>query len=168
MLAMENRHGEAIFNHNWGNIITWSDLQDYFKFDDNTRHFRSLPSHLDGAANFIATLLSPTNKRIVEAAGRGDFEGFFRGIHDRHPNTHQAYNLLEGSERAAVKNTYRSLVREFQDKAPVVIDATDEGQTYTKKKGGSGGGSLAILLVLSAVGGAYYASRHPKLKKYFK
>lgn len=108
MIAIENARGRAIWNHNWGNVITTGD-SDYFMQPNNERHFRDIPSHEEGARRFVKTLLSETNVRILEAAKRGDFNQFFAGIVTPHPQTKAAYC----DDCVDAKESYESLVREF-------------------------------------------------------
>lgn len=149
MIALENRSGEAIYNHNWGNVIVTSEHDNYFKHPSIPLNFKSLDSHYNGAAHFIKTLLSKTNSRIIEAARNDDFDGFFQSIHDRHPTTHKAYNLVtESSLRTSLRNTYSALVNQFKGSPNVQV------KMNVKKKNNDIGGPLLVAILLG--GGLYF------------
>lgn len=115
IFSIENARGNSVWNYNWGNVITYSPEQQYYKHDGNNRHFRSLQGHQEGSDYFIKTLLTPTNIRIMSAALADDFDGFFSGIHDINPETKKAYNYLEdGPFKNKAKESFRSLVNEFK------------------------------------------------------
>lgn len=114
MFALENGRGKHISNHNWGNVIKWKPEHDYYLKGNNPRKFRALGSHNDGADYFISTLLSATNKRILQGAYADDFDAFESGIHELHPTTRKAYNHLTGEKRNTLRRTYKRLVNEFK------------------------------------------------------
>jgi len=155
MLALENGWGSKIRQHNWGNVIRSGEEQDYYQVGSNPRKFRVLPSHDEGARYFVRTLLSPTNKRIVEAAQADNFDAFFNGIHNISPVTDMAYNHLTGTKRAQALKAYKDIVSKLRG-APVVSNIPISSS--------SGGGAALI----AGIGGAFYASKQPKLRKFFK
>ena len=150
MLALENAHGLGLFNHNWGNVITWNANQPYWMDhkNGNPRHFRALNSHDEGARYFVQQLGTETNRRIIDAALRGDFGAFFRAITKRHPKTKRAY--CADCDRPAVANTYRDLVREFGG-------LTRAATRAVKRDRARAGAGLFFLLTASA--GAFFMFR---------
>jgi hypothetical protein len=152
MVDLENRHGEAIFEYNWGNITT-NDESDGFRFDDPnvTNLFQRNDSHEEGAAQFFKRLNSPTHKRILRAAERNDFEAFFDGITVPHPTTGMVYCYGGNCRSAAAKNTYRQLVTKYLPK----------GQALGRAAGGFPWGPVLAVGVLATVagGGAYLLTR---------
>ena len=164
MLALENAHGKAIWNYNWGNVIRWNDDQDYFFIGQNPREFRSLASHEQGAENFINTLFSSTNKRIVEAALDDDFEGFFEGIHTLHPETKKAYNYLTDFDILdSALAAYSKLVDKFKDSPldEVLIGPPRAGTIKPTMRNNSSSSGVIILGVVSIlfVGMVYLGKR---------
>lgn len=110
LLVLENRRGDAIYNHNWGNVILGRGSGDYYKHDDNPLAFRSYPSHDAGARGFVQTLLNSSNRAAFDAASRDDFEEFFRQIRDHYAAPPPGHPKMGPEHRA----TYRSLVDEFR------------------------------------------------------
>ena len=157
MLALENGNGSAISNHNWGNVSRWKPEQDYFFIGKNPREFRSLASHEQGAENFVSTLFTPTNVRIVEAALDDDFEGFFEGIHSLNSDTRKAYNHLTDYDKldSALK-AYASLVSRFKNEPldDVFISSPQRGKIKPTRKNSSNAGPT--LLVIALLGASFF------------
>lgn len=112
MVALENSHGRAIYENNWGNVSTNDHSQaasfqypniDYIWFKKNATPEK-------GAEAFWKRLHSPTHKRILDAARRDDFDGFYNGIVVPHPVTKMVYCHDCPPE---TRNTYRQLVDKF-------------------------------------------------------
>lgn len=157
MLALENAHGKAIGNFNWGNVIRWNGEQDYFYKGTNPREFRSLASHAEGAENFVNTLFSPTNVRIVEAALADNFEGFFKGIHSLNSDTRKAYNhLTDYGELDSARKAYASLVSRFKNSPldDVFISSPQRGKIKPTRKNSSNAGPT--LLVIALLGASFF------------
>lgn len=160
MIALENRNGQAIYNNNWGNVITTSSTDNYFALPNIPLKFKSISSQYNGATNFIKTLLSKTNSRILDASYKDDFDGFFQSIHDRHPTTHKAYNLVtDPTERSNLRNTYSLLVNKFKN-SPVI--EVRPKKKVIRKRTSSAGPSLLFIVLASAVGTYIYKKKQLK------
>jgi hypothetical protein len=153
MIALENANGKRIVRHNWGNIITSSESDPHFQLPNNARMFLAFPNHETGAKAFVNRLRSPTHNRILEAAALNDFNAFFNAIHNKHPETGMAYNYLTGATRAKARTAYSKLVRKY-------------GGDFTSQSDSAA--PLALLMLVIAIGGTYYASTHPQLRKWFR
>jgi hypothetical protein len=165
MIALENGNGSDIIHHNWGNIVTSDPTNEHYIKGDNPRLFLSFPSHLEGANAFLRRLETPTHKRILIAALEDNFDEFFRGIHDLNQETGRAYNYLpEGDpDRAVALKAYSQLVNTFKG-----LPSKLHPPSSSKKAPKDGAGLFALALLVSAIGGTFYASKHPSLKKWFK
>jgi hypothetical protein len=148
MVDLENRHGEAIYEYNWGNITT-KDASDGFRFDDPRvpNLFQRNDSHEEGASQFVKRLHSPTHKRILKAAERNDFDAFFDALTLPHPETKMAY--CPDCRTAAAKNTYRQLVAKYLPKGAALGRRSSRGGfPWTPL--------LAVGFVAAAAGGGVY------------
>lgn len=111
MIAIENAKGKAFIGHNWGNITTNSSDVDYWMSPETgTRKFPVFPTHEAGLDAFLRRLGSKTHQRIIQAALRDDFNGFFDAITLPHPKTNMAY--CPDCRTAATQSTYLQLVNE--------------------------------------------------------
>lgn len=138
MIAFENDHGRAIYEHNWGNISTNNHSEENsFQFPGNPIHFKRLHSPEAGVDAFWRRLHSKTHKRILDAARRDDFDGFYRGIVVPHPKTKMVYCHDCGP---AVRNTYRQLTGKFVEHIG----------------GSSGSSGVLVLFGLAALGAGFY------------
>jgi rhodanese-related sulfurtransferase len=159
MVDLENRHGEAIYEYNWGNITT-TDESDGFRFDDPnvTNLFQRNDSHEEGAAEFFKRLNSPTHRRILQAAERNDFEAFFDGITLPHPKTKMVYCYGGQCRSAAAKNTYRQLVTKYLPQGTALGHSRSGGFPWAPL--------LAVVSVAAAAGGgAYLLTRGKKARR---
>lgn len=109
LLAIEHRHGEAIYHYNWGNIISLTGKG--WRWPPNPNLFRINEDHDTGAQVFIELLHGKTHKRIIDAGMRGDVEGVLHGLGVPHPETKKAYST--DYQREDAKNTFRSLVKKY-------------------------------------------------------
>jgi hypothetical protein len=141
MVRLENKAGASVYEFNWGNITT-ADPAAGFQFPDNPRFFVRNNSHEEGAAAFYKRLTSPTHQRILDAAARDDFDGFFDALTLPHPVTKMAY--CPDCRTPAAKNTYRQLVDEYLDKPSWEFVPTGGGAAAA----GAGAGGLGVLLFL--------------------
>lgn len=98
LLWHENRGGQAIQNHNWGNLMAgpnWGGDAWAFKppQDGEPTAFRAYPSHEDGSRAWWGVLHRPdgTHLRIVRAAESGTARDFFAAISTPHPKTGMQY-----------------------------------------------------------------------------
>jgi|SRR5690606_16592182 len=113
MIAIENARGKAFIGHNWGNITTNSTDGPYWmSAGTGTRKFPVFATHEAGLDAWLRRLGSKTHSRIIQAALRDDFNGFFDSITLPHPSTKMAY--CPDCRTAATQDTYLKLVNEFK------------------------------------------------------
>lgn len=111
LVAVENAHGGAIYGHNWGNITTADPAADHFMFEGNERKFMQFADHITGLYALLERLGSRTHKRMLDAANRGDVEGFVRGMTTPHPETKMMY--CDTCEPSATLKTYKAVVKKL-------------------------------------------------------
>ena len=114
LFAVENAHGDAVWNYDWGNVTTDDPTDPWFLLPDNPRMFLAASNHPEGAANLLMRLQSPTHRRLLEAAQRDDVRAFVRGLVEPHPDTGLAY--CPDCEFGPTLATYQQLVRELRSK----------------------------------------------------
>lgn len=111
MIALENGHGQSVYNNNFGNITVSSSSSPYYLVPGNPRLFGAFDAAPDGMRAFVKFFKSPTHARILAAAERGDFDAFFDGIVKPHPSTKMSY--CPDCDRPDVRQTYQVLVRQY-------------------------------------------------------
>lgn len=124
----ENRNGEAIIQHNWGNRVpsrtddywvpSWADLE---VPDDELskrvlavrkrmlagkavpKKFAAYKDHAQGARKYLSLFKSKTHARVLDAARKDDAEGFHRAIYTPSPLTGMAYCPDCGADAVGVQ-----------------------------------------------------------------
>ena len=113
LVAFENARGASVYNYNWGNITTDNPSDPHFVFPGNPRMFLQFPDHATGAMALVQRLArSPTHRRMLDAANKGDVPAFVRGMTTPSPETGMMY--CDTCETATTLRAYRSLVDELR------------------------------------------------------
>jgi hypothetical protein len=111
LVAVENAHGQSVYNNNFGNITVRDATQPHFVFPNNDRLFASYPTAAAGMDALLKRLGSKTHQRMMDAANNGDVEGFVRGMTTPHPETGMMY--CPDCPPSKTLATYRSVVKSF-------------------------------------------------------
>lgn len=115
LAAIENAHGNSVFNNNIGNITVNSG--EYWQAKgDLKRKFGSYATLEQGVRAWLKLLTSKTHSRMLEAAENDDFQGFLDGYRTPHPITKMVY--CDTCSGEAVANSLRQLVDKFKKEYP--------------------------------------------------
>jgi len=127
--ALENGGGDAIIQHNWGNVMatdSWRKDGDFWERKDPSlkpRFFRAYPSHEDGARAFVKLLGGSRHIGALNAAEIDDTSGMVDSLFASHyvvpsPADKHPRGLSPQQQKAEYSNAVQSIREGFRTSKP--------------------------------------------------